>query len=568
MKSEGVLTLAAARPREAAGSLTAEVVTDFRQLAELAEEWEQLWEASPSATIFQAPSWARAWWRGFGDEVQLCTPVVWDGGRLGGILPLVRAGNTLRFLGMPGADYNDILCVEELAPEVMEAAVRALLRTEGWSTCRLNRLREDSQFVRHAAPLPADVWRHLNLLPVARRSALVLRQDRDSVIAGVQRKAALKRHRNKLYRTGEVRFRHIETRAEAQQLLPTLFQQHIARRALAGEFSQFLAADWRNFYAALLEEFDLSHQLRFTVLEFNGCPIACEIAFERKGTLLLYKPTFDVNAWELSPGDVLLSEMLEYARQRELEEIDFTIGDEPYKEHYTNYSAQVLCAVVERSAARSRLRGLWEPGARFVQTEVLRALRRRLPAGLDRLRACPGRLRRALDPRKRGAAWLYVRDPERADGAADSRFSVQSARLSDLAQLAIGAPHLFQPKLLQDYRLRLRNGDRCHVLRNHQQQHLAWTRRITLPESLHREGEQGLLPADVLYDVRPMGRSGQASLDAGLMDWFAGYASSGRAMACVYLQQGSGASRKVMEQAGFQCRTDLVSHFQRQTWPR
>ncbi|MGE5207438.1 MAG: GNAT family N-acetyltransferase [Chlamydiota bacterium] len=567
MKSEGVLTLAAARPLEAAGSLTAEVVTDFRQLAELAEEWEQLWEASPSATIFQSPSWARAWWRGFGDQVQLCTPVVWEGRRVAGILPLVRAGSVLRFLGMPGADYNDFLCHEELTPEVMEAALRTLLRTEGWRTCRLNRLREDSQFVRYAAQLPADLRRHLNLFPVARRTALVLRQDRDSVIAGVQRKAALKRHRNKLYRTGEVRFRHIETRAEAQQLLPTLFHQHITRRALAGEFSQFLAPDWRNFYAALLQEFDLRRQLRFSVLEFDGQLIACEIAFERKGTLLLYKPTFDVNAWELSPGDVLLSEMLEHARQRVLEEIDFTIGDEPYKEHFTNFSAPVLCAVVERNAARSRLRRLWEPGTRFVQNEVLRALRRRLPAELDRLRACPGRLRRALQTRKQGAAWLYVGDQERADGASDSRFSVQPARLSDLAELAIGDPRFFDPKLLQEYRLRLRNGDRCHVLRNHQHQHLVWTRRITLPESFHREGEQGLMPADVLYDVRPIGRSGAAPLDAGLMEWFAGYASSGRALACVYLNPGNGASRKAMQQAGFQRRTDLIPHFQRQTWP-
>jgi hypothetical protein len=114
----------------------------------------------------------------------------------------------------------------------------------------------------------------------------------------------------------------------------------------------------------------------------------------------------------------------------------------------------------------------------------------------------------------------------------------------------------------------LRNGDRCHVLRNHHQQHLVWTRRITLPESFYRDGKQGLWPADVLYDVRPIGRSGQAWLDAGLIEWFTDYANSGRVVACVYLNAWNGASRKVMEQAGFDCRADLVPHFQRQEWAR
>ncbi len=567
MKEEGVLTSAATPALEAASILTTEIVTDFQQLADLAAEWEQLWEVSSSATIFQSLPWARAWWRGFGSQVKLCAPVVRHGRTVVGILPLVHAGTSLRFLGVPGADYNDILCREEIAPEVVTIALRALLRTPGWRTCRLSRLRQDSQLVRCAGQLPAGVLIHLNVFPVARRSALVLGESAESVVAAVQRKSVMKRHRNKLYRTGEVRFRHVETRAEAQRLLPSLFQQHIARRALAGESSQFLSREWQDFYASLLEEFDLDRQLRFSVLELDGRAIAYEIAFESRGTLLLYKPTFDVNAWELSPGDVLLSELLEFARQRKLEEVDFTIGDELYKEHFTNYRAPVLCAILERSVVWSRVRGLLGPGVRLAQTRVVRPLRRQLPAQMSRLRACSTHLWRTRVAGKFEEPLVYLHDSGTTGGAVQSPASARPAHLSDLAELALGDPRFFDSRLLHEYRVRLRNGDCCHLLSNLQQRRLVWTRRITLPEGVHENGNREPVPADVLYDVRLIGQSEQNPLDGGLMDWFAHYAGSASALACVYLTRRDRGVRRVLEQAGFQCRMDLAPHLKRQLWP-
>jgi CelD/BcsL family acetyltransferase involved in cellulose biosynthesis len=566
MKTETTFPLFLAPSRAATSLLRSEIVTDFDQLLSLEDAWSELEGQSSAATVFQSLPWIRAWWQAFGKNLQLSTIVVRDGTSVVGILPLLRNGKYLRFVGTPGADYCDCLCVEEMGPEVLATALRTLLKMDGWHVCRFGNLQKRSQLVRYLRDLPEEILDHLSLSPIGRQSSLILTDERDRWIADMRRKPGLKRHRNKLYRSGEVRFRHLETREEAHSMLRTLFEQHIYRRAMAGEYSQFLSSRWREFYTALVDELDLREHLRFTVLELDDKVVACHLGFQSRRSLILYKPTFDIDSWELSPGDVLLSELLGYAGERGLDEVDFTIGIEQYKEHFTNYSSDIFCATLDHSSVSASLRHLAEPVTyfarsyapkRFVQRSVCR-LENSLANGKQFLNGYgPVVVYRAPDQASQNPAVSQSQVP--------TPVQPRAATLTDLVSLAIHQPTPLNAPLLQEYRIRLRAGDRCYVLENGDSQNIAWIRRISLPDG---EAPGTFSHSNVLYEFRSTVTQQPSPLDAGTVQWFLSHARCEGTLACICLSRFDRKSREVMTENSCYVDRDLNRIVRNAIWHR
>jgi CelD/BcsL family acetyltransferase involved in cellulose biosynthesis len=59
--------------------------------------------------------------------------------------------------------------------------------------------------------------------------------------------------------------------------------------------------------------------------------------FEFGDRLTWYKPAFDVEFAKHSPGEVLIKYLLEYALERKVGELDFTIGEEAFKYRFANH---------------------------------------------------------------------------------------------------------------------------------------------------------------------------------------------------------------------------------------
>src|SRR5262249_22618932 len=160
--------------------------------------------------------------------------------------------------------------------------------------------------------------------------------DRPGLLRAALGKESLRRHHKKLSKLGEVRLRHLEDPEEVERHLPAFFRLHVARRALAGDRSLFCRDEPRAFYRALVRELDARDALRFAVLEVDGRPVAYHLGFECGGKFIWYKPAFDVAYWDYSPGEVLIKALLEYVADHELEEFDFTTGDEAFKGRFAN----------------------------------------------------------------------------------------------------------------------------------------------------------------------------------------------------------------------------------------
>jgi CelD/BcsL family acetyltransferase involved in cellulose biosynthesis len=491
-----------------------ELLTDFSQLEDLSEHWERLWQSSRSG-IFQKFDWVRAFWKTFGSDLSLCSLVVRNGGTVLGILPLANDGRRIQFLAE--GDYNDVLCEEHDAPAVLNITIRELLRILGHSaSCLLRNLSSDSRIVRHFLSLPQPLRQNLALTFGYPCPAIMAGSDPD-IFLRAARKQSLCRHEKKLRREGRLTFRHIETRREIHQHLPGFFQQQIARRALLGQHSHFQNPKERAFYSTLVDQLNPCRDLRFSVLELEGRPVAYHFGFQLQGKFIWYQTSFDVNLWRCSPGEVLVRNLLQYAHQAGLRELDFTVGGEIYKHRFANVIRNNFELYAERQslglAARSRRVGvLVRGGGRRIRERlkeypqlygmikktwlaaadfISRQRRLFLRSGLTGYSVLALRSFLTNTIYARNAAQVFSIDPrdfhpERGDPGSTQKAEVSQADLSDLALLSLSFPDEFRRADLHSCRKRLERGDRVHLARlDSQPVYLAWqTRQPALTSSV------------------------------------------------------------------------------------
>nr|MBI3613027.1 GNAT family N-acetyltransferase [Nitrospirota bacterium] len=462
--------------------LRCEVVTDFSALERLAGEWDRLWNTDSRGDVFKTFAWARASWRAYGAGLSLYAPVVYQGENVVGILPLVMEGRTLRFLGAPHSDYNDFLCGDGASSLVLETALWALLKDPvPWDRCIFENVSEHSIMVQRLGQLTGSLCARLHLSFSSICPAVVFTDGNEGALAAILKKKSLLRHEKSLGRLGEVSFRHLEGREEIKSHLPGLFRQHIARWALAGGESIFLDEGSRSFYGALADELDPRSDLRFSVLELDKRPIAYHFGFEVNGAFLWYKPTFDVDLWEHSPGEVLIRKLFEYAASRKLREFDFTMGNETFKNRFANRirrnyrlhlyrpgpyaAARRVCHRakdrLKESPSVRRAFGVWGPRLRSLWKQAADTLRRHGPLGTSKM---------LLGSAFREAVFAYdvVLVYSFANGA--SRFitedlRLESGTLQELACFSVEDPEWLTPTMLGYAREWLKRGDKLYITR-------------------------------------------------------------------------------------------------------
>jgi Acetyltransferase (GNAT) domain len=334
----------------------------------------------------------------------------------------------------------------------------------------------------------------LRLLPGQPCPTLLLGEGRQLILTEILSKRSLRRREKKIGRLGSLGFRHLEDRDEIRRHLPRFFDQHILRRALAGGRSDLLVPENRLFFEHLIDALDPRRELRFGVLDLDGRPLAYHLGFEVGGRFTWYKPTFDVDYWDLSPGALLLKRLFEYVRDGSIEEFDFTRGDETFKDRFANHVRQNhTLHVYSRSLggtilrlydpARERLKATsWRPGileSALERRRIRKRLRlRRSSLGLDaRAPKLVTRAWRAL-VFSRDEVLIYAAEKnrdDRADLPATSGLTLRKGCLSDLAALVRDCPALFDVEDLVDGRRRLRNGDLLFVSHSRGTiRHLAW----------------------------------------------------------------------------------------------
>jgi CelD/BcsL family acetyltransferase involved in cellulose biosynthesis len=318
-----------------------ELITRRSEVPLDAGQWNALVSANETNTIFQTYEWFDAWWRVFGRDRELFFIVVRDGAGICGFAPLMRRRSRfgwrlLQFAGTGNADYQDFIVPRDKPGQI--AAICRFLRTQRWRWERLALANIPSHSSTHAALSAAASATGLALVDEVRVPCPTLLFEPDANPARhMIGKYSLRRPLNWFRKRGEVGFRHVQSVDEILKLLPTFFDQHRRRWANVGKPSLFSDARQTRFYELLARYLHARGWLQFSVVEFNGEPIACHFGFDYCGCVTWYKPSFETRFEDSSPGLLLTRQLIEDGLARSRRELDFTVGDEAFKGRFSSH---------------------------------------------------------------------------------------------------------------------------------------------------------------------------------------------------------------------------------------
>lgn len=309
------------------------------------EQWNGLAKISETNTVFQTHEWARSWIKVFGAQCEPLLLSVLHKGQPVGIAPFViqrgRFGRrVVRFVGDGRADYCDVLA-DGSKPEVLKVVFDALVGMQDrWDVIELRNIPSESSTV--------DLLRNIALKSgyaniVADQficHSLVIR-GHEAQARAIYHKGSLRRRENYFARQGRLDFIRL-TGGEVLPYLERLFSQHVKRWSNGGSPSLFNDELNRMFYRELAFGMEGKPWLVLSAVELDGHPIAIHYGFDYNDAIIWYKPCFDVRHAKHSPGLVLLRYLIGHAIEQHRRELDFTIGDEPFKRRFTNETRKTV----------------------------------------------------------------------------------------------------------------------------------------------------------------------------------------------------------------------------------
>lgn len=304
------------------------------------EKWNNLVCGNVTNTVFQTYEWFMCWWNNFGHSYRLIFLTASDKSGLIGFAPLMigpsqYSQKTLRFVGDNNADYCDfVICGNRL--KTIDGFVSFLYSKEiDWSCMTLLNIPDYSTTKACLETICYKNRYNIQIKSPVPAPALIIKDNLDNALAIIN-KYSINRHIRKLNKLGKLDFYSLKHKELILNHIEHFFEQHISRYKLKGLTSQFLDVNNRQFYIDLINQFEDSQWLLFSILELNGSPIAYHLGFDYNNKLIWYKPTFDIKFSSFSPGTIMLKELIDYSIKTSHTELDFTIGDEEFKNRFCN----------------------------------------------------------------------------------------------------------------------------------------------------------------------------------------------------------------------------------------
>jgi len=304
-----------------------ELTDDVR--AFVANDWTALVERDPSGTFFHTPAYLKLWWEEFGSG-QLLVARAREGGHDVGACVFETIGQELRYLGgFDVTDYMGPVGVPGSEGAVAEALLEAI-DGASWTRADLRGLAEDSAWL--AALARAAGERGLSVRETGDGVApmLHLPPRRDDYLLGLApklRHEIRRKQRRLVQEAGDYRI-ILSTPDTVQRDLDSFFELH---RASPGPKGRFMHAGMEIFFRRLAEAFLAPHVFHVAFLELGGKKAAGAVGFGYGRTFSLYNSAFDREFAHLSPGIVLIAELMGEAVDSGREVFDMLKGDLEYK---------------------------------------------------------------------------------------------------------------------------------------------------------------------------------------------------------------------------------------------
>lgn len=297
--------------------------------------WQTLLDRDPDSHVFATPEWNRLWWDEFGAGKDLFFLTMRRGPDVAAIVPLYLKHDpdreVFRFVG--GIDLTDYLgpiCSLDDRDEVAASLVDWLTEQPGWD-----------EFDAHNMPVPFGFAEYLVDHVDRRGFDFTLDQEETSAILrlpsswddyldslGSKQRHELRRKRRRLGRDYPDAVFRTANEETLEHDLKTFVEMH---RGAEGYKGHFMRPEIATFFERIARAFMPLGWLRLDFLEVGDRAVASTFAFEREGVFYLYNSAFESDAAAISPGFVLVSELIKTSIERGLKAFDFLRGPERYK---------------------------------------------------------------------------------------------------------------------------------------------------------------------------------------------------------------------------------------------
>lgn len=333
-------------------SLQVRLINSARELETIRGAWNKLHRNTPppQGHPFNSFAWLFPYARlleGRGSLLQIFT--VYEGDKLVGIAPLrILPGKLLgfkriQFIGHQFSDYCDFIYCKNHERSV----VKALLRH--WQSVYGSRAIFDLNLIHESSPSPplfySEVQKHggqIYVIPWEKAPALDLTDGNGKKASTVERILSKKHCRQRIRemeKLGKAEFVTIGFPGRLKAHLERLFCYHRLRWHQRKTYVHSMSEDMQEIYTTCISQMAKEAHAEIVALTINELPYAYAIALKKDEFFYYLMPVHNVFS-RYSPGTALLYHLFGYVKDRGYSELDFTIGDEPYKTRFANIVRQ------------------------------------------------------------------------------------------------------------------------------------------------------------------------------------------------------------------------------------
>ena len=313
----------------------------------VSRDWGHLVQIDRHGTLFHTPAYLKLWWEEFG-RGRLVLAFVTDQDRTVAACPFELLDSTLTFLG--GFDVTDYMGPVGIPGGEEGAAkelVSALANEVEWDRADLRSLPAESPWL-DALGAAADSHAFRTKIGEDGAAPMILLpstyQEYLASLPARLRHEIIRKERRLAQEAGGFRVR-ISTAETIGRDMDRFLELH---RSSPGPKGKFMEPDMERFFRRLAAAFLPERAFRLAFLEADGAQAAGAIGFAFKETFSLYNSAFDRLFARLSPGMVLVADLVRKAIAAGETAFDMLKGDLEYKHRFGARPRPIASLALER----------------------------------------------------------------------------------------------------------------------------------------------------------------------------------------------------------------------------
>lgn len=311
-------------------------------------EWNQLKDEFHEITVFQDIRWIKSWWD-YKKKKEHISPYILEirfENKTIGIIPLYRSlvkfaslqFSVLKPIGSLLSDYLVPILSKKYAPKkILTKAFEKLHEDkDSWDFIEWGDIPENSIFDRMLRnQLVKD-----NFIFDRNRTFicpfLIINKDVTQVIGTFDKKLVkeIRKKTRQLKECGDLIYHKVTNKQDIQPILNKFFEFHCERYKNTNNPSRFRVEEERMYTIQTAEGLYKSNLLHLSYLRLNNEIISVEFAMEDGKNIYLYLTAFNMKYRRYSPGNILLYMLVDEACKQDYKIVDFTRGDESYKQQW------------------------------------------------------------------------------------------------------------------------------------------------------------------------------------------------------------------------------------------